>query len=202
MRKIQSPVRASSRSRDKLRAAAAALLDERDPADVTVTDLVAAAGVSRPTFYAAYDDLPAAWADAASLRLEEAFGDVDPTDVDVASGDVDDVPGAIEQVVDRLEPHITFFRRALTGPGGAAILRQSIDFLAGRILAVRPLGSLLDDGPLAAGVAAQAVAASVVWTAARWAAEHDDARGTRDDLVRDLGVILIGAIDGGLGARR
>ena len=68
MRKILSSPRPWSRSRDKLRAAAAVLLDQRDPVDITITDLANEAGVSRPTFYAVYGDLSEAWADAAVLR--------------------------------------------------------------------------------------------------------------------------------------
>ena len=45
-----------------------------------------------------------------------------------------------------------------------------------------------------------AVAASIAWTAAQWAG--DDDRGPLDELVSDLGVLLVRGVDGGLGVAR
>lgn len=192
--------RASSRSRDKLRAAAAALLDQREPVDVTITDLVREAGVSRPTFYAVYRDLSEAWADAAVLRLEEAFDGIDPAADGFDTGDIDRILEVIGIAVAKLEPHVDFMHRALAGPGGAEVLRQSIDYLAGRILASPTFGGNLARGPLAPETAARAIAASIAWTAADWAA--DDDRGPLAELVSDLGVLLVRGVDGGLGVSR
>lgn len=200
MRKIQNPPRPASRSRDKLRTAAVALLDERAPVDITITDLVNEAGVSRPTFYAVYGDLAEAWADAAVLRLDEAFADIDPASDGFDSGDIDRILEVIGIAVERLEPHVDFMYRVLAGPGGQEVLRQSINYLAGRILAAPTLGASLAAGPLSPETAARAIAASIAWTAAQWAG--DDDRGPRDELVSDLGVLLVRGVDGGLGVSR
>lgn len=200
MRKIQSTSRPALRSRDKLRAAAVVLLDQREPADVTITDLVNEAGVSRPTFYAVYRDLSEAWADAAVLRLEEAFDGIDPASDGFGTGDIGRILEVIGVAVEKLEPHVDFMHRVLTGPGGPEVLRQSIDYLAGRILAAPTLGGSLAAGPLAPETAARAIAASVAWTAVQWASDPD--RGPLGDLVSDLGVLLVRGVDGGLGAAR
>lgn len=200
MRKIQSTSRPALRSRDKLRAAAVVLLDQREPADVTITDLVNEAGVSRPTFYAVYRDLSEAWADAAVLRLEEAFDGIDPASDGFGTGDIGRILEVIGVAVEKLEPHVDFMHRVLTGPGGPEVLRQSIDYLAGRILAAPTLGGSLAAGPLAPETAARAIAASVAWTAVQWAS--DPGRGPLGDLVSDLGVLLVRGVDGGLGAAR
>ena len=200
MRKIQSTSRPALRSRDKLRAAAVVLLDQREPADVTITDLVNEAGVSRPTFYAVYRDLSEAWADAAVLRLEEAFDGIDPATDGFGTGDIGRILEVIGVAVEKLEPHVDFMHRVLTGPGGPEVLRQSIDYLAGRILAAPTLGGSLAAGPLAPETAARAIAASVAWTAVQWAS--DPGRGPLGDLVSDLGVLLVRGVDGGLGAAR
>lgn len=200
MRKIQSPSRPASRSRDKLRAAAVVLLDQRGPADVTITDLVNEAGVSRPTFYAVYRDLSEAWADAAVLRLEEAFDGIAPASDGFGTGDIGRILEVIGVAVEKLEPHVDFMHRVLTGPGGPEVLRQSIDYLAGRILAAPTLGGSLAAGPLAPETAARAIAASVAWTAVQWAS--DPGRGPLGDLVSDLGVLMVRGVDGGLGAAR
>lgn len=200
MRKIQSTSRPALRSRDKLRAAAVVLLDQREPADVTITDLVNEAGVSRPTFYAVYRDLSEAWADAAVLRLEEAFDGIDPASDGFGTGDIGRILEVIGVAVEKLEPHVDFMHRVLTGPGGPEVLRQSIDYLAGRILAAPTLGGSLAAGPLTPETAARAIAASVAWTAVQWASDPD--RGPLGDLVSDLGVLLVRGVDGGLGAAR
>lgn len=182
-----------SRSRAKLRAAAADLLDERDPAGITVTDLVRAAGVSRPTFYATYADLPDAWADAALLRLEEAFEGIDPTDPRFVAGDPEALLETIGKTIGRLLPHLEFMRRVLDAARGHEVLRRAIDFLAGRILAAPRLGAAIAEGPLDDAVGARAMAAAIVWTAVEWA--YDDDRGPVEELVADLGTLLFrGAI--------
>ncbi|MFD5868905.1 TetR/AcrR family transcriptional regulator [Corynebacterium sp. NPDC060344] len=200
MRKIQSPPGLASRSRDKLRAAAATLLDQREPTDVTITDLVNEAGVSRPTFYAVYRDLSEAWADAAVLRLEQAFDGIDPAADGFDTGDIGRILEVIGTAVARLEPHVDFMHRVLAGPGGPEVLRQSIDYLAARILAAPTFGARLAGGPLAPETAARAIAASIAWTAVQWASDED--RGPLADLVADLGVLLVRGVDGGLGEGR
>lgn len=197
MRKIQSPPRPSSRSRDKLRAAAAVLLDEREPADITITDLVGEAGVSRPTFYAVYGNVAEAWADAAVLKLEEAFDGIDPNADGFDSGDPVAIRGVIDTAVHRLVPHVEFMHRVLGGPGGQEVLRQSIDYLAGRILDSPAFGSALARGPLDPAVSARAIAAAIAWTVVAWADGGDRER--IGELVNDLGAILLRGIYGGLG---
>lgn len=186
-----------TRSHVKLRRAAAALLDERDPASITVTDLVNAAGVSRPTFYATYGDLADAWADAAVLRLEEAFAGLDP----FADAPPADDPAALEAIIGAalrgLEPHVAFLRRVLGGSGGPQVLHRAIDFIAGRILATPTFGAGLKAGPLDPGLSARAIAAALVWTAGSWV--RSDGRGPIDDLSADLVVLLTRSVVGGLG---
>ncbi|MDO4609854.1 TetR/AcrR family transcriptional regulator [Corynebacterium sp.] len=200
--RARSRVRTGSRSRGRLREATTALLDERDAADITVTDIVAAAGVSRPTFYAAYPDLGQAFADAALARLAEVFAGVDP-DGDLLDGDpldpesLGDIDPQVQVALGRLEPHIGFFVRVLRGPSGMTVIRGSVEYVAERILQGPVLGPALARGPMEPVAAARALAAAVVWTAVDWAV--DEERRLLDELVSDIALLLRRSIAGGLG---
>ncbi|WP_448852871.1 TetR/AcrR family transcriptional regulator [Corynebacterium sp. 335C] len=197
MRKDQSPARTGSRSRGRLREATTALLDERDAADITVTDVVAAAGVTRPTFYAAYPDLGEVFADAALHRLIEAFAGVDPDDGILEPGADGVIRPGIRTALERLEPHVGFFSRVLRGPSGIEVLRRSIDYVAARILVGPTLGGVLGRGPVPGPVAAHALAAGAVWAAYDWSTSEE--RRPLEQLADDIGVLLHRSVVGGLG---
>lgn len=159
----------SARSQALLLAAVTELLDSSADAErVTITNIVTAAGVTRPTFYAVFDDLPSAFAAAALARLEAAFAGlgVDPeTPADARS---ERMRAAFEGILGRLAEHADFFARIMRGPGGPLVQARIVEFLAGRIRQSSPVSRALAGGPLPIEMSSEAIAAGVVWTMTRW----------------------------------
>lgn len=198
MRKESSPARASHRSRRLLRQAVTGLLDAREPGGITITDIVAEAGVSRPTFYAAYPDLGAAFTDAAMTRLADAFSGVNPDVSLFEPGTPGVINPSIRHALGNLEPHAEFFARVLGGPSGVRIIGAVIDYVAARIVRGSVLGPALEGGPLTLPVAAHALAAGAVWATADWVFTDAAQRRSLDELSSDIGHLLIRSAFGGL----
>jgi len=172
------------------------LLDERDPQTITVTDVVAEAGVSRPTFYAVFGTLPNAFAESALQRLSEAFSGLSVgTDVP-ESRRAEDMSAAFARIITRLEAHRMFYVRTTRGPGGHEILAAAIAFVAERLRHHSPLSPALRRGPLPLEATTTALAAGVTWLTLDWL-DEPGGRSVRDlaDLVR---AIVLRAVDGGL----
>ncbi|MCF2706699.1 TetR/AcrR family transcriptional regulator [Arcanobacterium haemolyticum] len=161
------------RSRDKLRSATQNLLDERDSTAITVTDIVKAAGVTRPTFYAAYNDLPTAFADAALHRISAA---IEPFTLDSARSNsaiddgkvVEDMHDAYERILSQIEHHSTFYLRAAHAPGGLRILASVNAFIAERLESHSPISSALRNSTIPVPSACSALAAGVTWLTLEW----------------------------------
>jgi AcrR family transcriptional regulator len=163
----------SNRSRALLLTAVTEILDSvADAERVTITDVVAAAGLTRPTFYAVFEDLPAAFAASALARLESAFAgvDVDP-DVD-ASGRPEAMRTAVVAVLTRLAEHADFFARVLRGPGGPAVHERIVEYVAERIRRSSPVSRALASSGLPVQMSSEAIAAGAVWTMTRWIDEE------------------------------
>lgn len=195
MRQEQERGRAGSRSRGKLLTAVTELLDQRDPAEISITDVVGVAGVTRPTFYAAFADLPSLFAAAASARLEEAFADVVPTPGLATAPEV--VGSAITSILRRLDAHAEFFRRVLDGPGGQQLNAQIVAFVAMRLRTVSPLSPALAAGPIPIRESTTAIAAGVVWLMQEWLDE--ETRRPVDDIAGRLHTFIVRTVLGGLG---
>ena len=187
---------ASARSRDKLRASTQSLLDERDHKSITVTDIVRRAGLTRPTFYAAYSDLPAAITDAAWHRLSVTF---DEFSLD-ADGPADDRTGeiaaAFTQIAIRVQDHAEFYLRAMHGPGGLQILTSVNAFIAERLRSHSPLSRALQDDPIPIESSSSALAAGITWLALEWLSDPTAQSPSEfASLIRDL---IVHATEGGL----
>ncbi len=103
----------AQRTRFALIEAMAELLETRDPLDLTVTEIVARAGVSRPTFYQQAGDIPALVAAAGLDRLSTVFA---RSDTRTAGLDADDrARDTIENLIDELARSREFYRRVLRG---------------------------------------------------------------------------------------
>ncbi|MGO2110773.1 MAG: TetR/AcrR family transcriptional regulator [Pseudoclavibacter sp.] len=153
---------------------AAALAAPDNAPSIGVSEVVRAAGVSRPTFYEHFGDLGTLMRAAALARLEASFTAAHPPGLD------DDWPwftrGAIRGLIQDLVAHVGFFRLVLAGPGGAALRIDVTRFVAGRLLDISPLGVTLErrSGPESARDRAEFLAAGVVWHVLRWL-ETDEA---------------------------
>jgi AcrR family transcriptional regulator len=197
MRKVHDRPRSGGRSRSRLLDATIQLLDARDAASVTVTDVVTTAGVTRPTFYAAFDALPTAFADAALSRLEHAFEGM-TLDTDIPEEErAPAMEAAFLSILSRLQEHTPFFRRVLRSPGGSQVHERIVSFLAERLREDSPVSPTLARGPLPVEVASSALAAGVTWTILTWL--DDESRLTIDALAEQLRDFILHAIVGGLG---
>lgn len=133
-----------------------ALLD--DPDRLTITAIVNRAGVSRPTFYAAFPDVPASLAAAADDLLREVFSGIHPA----PPGTVDDsvIAEHLGTVLTRLRIHTAFFSRVLPSRAGFRVLRGVIEFVVERLLGTPSAHTDVE--------AVEAVAAGAVWLIYRW----------------------------------
>ncbi|MEU6512472.1 TetR/AcrR family transcriptional regulator [Streptomyces sp. NPDC046942] len=189
--------RTGSRSRDKLLAAVTELLEERESTDVTITDVVARAGVTRPTFYAAFADLPDAFTQAALGRLSEAFAD--ERDLDVQPAERAAVMGAaIGRILQRLEHHAEFFARVQRGPSGYAVQTQIVAYVARELRENTPVSIPLAEGPLPVDITSSALAAGAVWMMLAWIAENP--RPPVDVIATRIRDFIYHTVFGGLGA--
>lgn len=180
----------------RLVAAATALLDEREPGDITITDVVKAALLTRPTFYASVGDLPTVFAEAAVARISDALrgqatGEVDPGERAYA------MTSAITHILEGIVDHAEFFRRVLTGHGGHIVQARIVDLLAEEIRTNTPISAALARGPVPVAMSSRALAASVAWTMLDWFTDVD--RRSVPELTEILRDLVHLSVVGGLG---
>jgi AcrR family transcriptional regulator len=150
------------RTRRALVDAMAQMLEERETGDITVTDLVARAGVSRPSFYQHAGDIPSLVAAAGVDRLAAIFARSDALTVGLEG--VDLARPTLHNIVADLAEQREFYRRVLRGVGGHDVSARVTDFVAGR----------LRDRLIAAGPDPRtddlvvAIAAGATWLIIRW----------------------------------
>ncbi|MFE0679104.1 TetR/AcrR family transcriptional regulator [Streptomyces sp. NPDC058867] len=196
MRKEQGG-RQGSRSKGKILEAVGALLDEREPDQVTITDVVHRAAVTRPTFYAAFADLPTAFAEAAVARLSDALDG--EAIVDVTPADRQGVmAAAIRRILTRLDQHPDFFAKVISGHGGHIVQARIIDFLAEELRTNTPVSTPLANGPLPAEVSSAAIAAGTVWTMLTWTAQNP--RPPLETIAQQITDLIHHSVVSGLGA--
>lgn len=157
----------ATKSASKIIAAVTQLLDERDSNEITITDVVQLAGITRPTFYSIFGDLPTAFAKAAGVRLSAAL---DGTSLlDTPEDEILDVIDRNMRVLmGRIETHKSFYANVLHGHAGRIVQYQVIELLAEGIRANVPLSAALKRGPVPFEQAIVAIAASVSWTMLDW----------------------------------
>ncbi|MGY5766316.1 TetR/AcrR family transcriptional regulator [Brachybacterium sp. DNPG3] len=189
--------RSGSRSTQRLREATLRLLDERGPESVTITEIVTEAGVTRPTFYAAFGDLPTAFADAALSRLEDAFAGMTLASDLPEAERADAMAAAFTAILHRLDQHAAFFAAALHGPGGVEVHERIVGFLAERVRETSPLAPAIEEGPLPLATTSTALAAAIVWTIRVWL--DDPARSSVEEIAVLLRDLVLHAVIGGLG---
>ncbi len=152
----------ASRSHDALIDAAARLVEHMDVADISVTELVAEAGVSRPTFYQYFADVPAVAAAASARLIDEVFARADARYG--ACGRPEFVRGVIDEIVAEMGGRRAFYQRVLGGPSSRAASDLVIRYVADR-MRERVYGGDADD---AVEDRIAAVAAGITWLVVQW----------------------------------
>lgn len=117
-----------AKSREALIAAAIDLVDERELADISVTDLASCAGLTRMTFYQHFPDRDALLQAAGAERFESALGDFG-----VAEGQRRGLAAGSQVLLDHLSAHRVFYQRLVLGTSGIETYQAIQNFLADRI---------------------------------------------------------------------
>jgi AcrR family transcriptional regulator len=183
-------------ARDRLLDATTALLDEREPAEITITEIAGRARVTRPTFYATFADLPTAYSEAAIARISAALPD-EAVREGVGSDGRELLRAAIVRTVSAVEPHALFFRRVLLGHAGHRVQSRIIELLATEFGTRAPVAAALARGPLPVGTSSTAIAAAVSWTMLTWFAADDPE--PAETLADTLTGLIHHSVIGGLG---
>lgn len=157
------------RARRSLEALSGALCDllEAAPLDtVSITKLVETAGVTRPTFYQHFSDVPDAARRVALARLQAAFPA--PVVVEAAAGPERlfvQVREAALPVLEHLTEHRIFYLHVLEGAGNVRLLEEVVGFLVGRIVQENAVSS--SQGGIGEDLRT-VLAGGVMWLVIRW----------------------------------
>jgi len=125
------------RSLKTLHVALLELVNAQNLEEISITALVQAAGVTRPTFYQHFTDIPDAARRAALTRLDAAFPVPEPFPENFemsAQNILRHVEEEALPVIEHLLEHRAFYLRVLDGAGNAAFFDEIVSFLAGRFL--------------------------------------------------------------------
>lgn len=120
-----------TRSRAALIGAAKELLATKPAASISITDVVTAAGMSRPTFYQHFEGLGSLFATAALVQLEAMF----TAEVTNPRGDISD---QIATIVQAMAADGEFYFQVYHGAGGTEFYVGAVERMA------RWLASLFD----------------------------------------------------------
>ncbi len=152
----------ATRSRDALVEAAGRLAGRREIAELSVTELVAEAGVSRPTFYQYFADVPTAVAAAVARRIADVFARADAQYGGEARGPF--VRGTGAELVAEMAGERDFYRRVLAGPSSRAASDLVIRYVGER-MRERLYAGGADE---AAAVRIDVIAAGITWLMVQW----------------------------------
>ena len=122
-----------ARSRAALVDAAIALVDERDIADISVTDLAQRAGVTRMTLYQHF-------ADRNDLLQEVGLARYRATVDELTGGDACSFQEVVERLLVRIDEHRDFYRRLLSGTCGQHTFLAIQGFVADRVSGTSVVG--------------------------------------------------------------
>jgi len=136
-----SYLRATNRTRNKIRKAFAELLAERGTVkNITVTDLADRADITRGTFYNYYDNLYEVGAELQSEIEKQIFAEYNQ----FASSD--DVERYIDQVFDFLARQESVYRQLLSSEAPSAFLNQLENQVSERVLSMMREKGIEDKG--------------------------------------------------------
>lgn len=142
------------------------LVGERPVNELTLSEIAQTAGVSRPTVYKQFTDVPTLTAAAAVRFMRQIFAHIDEN-IEVG----DDRAYLVELMhmfIDEVYRERTFCRNAMYGPSAATIAAEVADMISER-MSSRLVGRRLSaHGTLAAEDEMAALSAGVIWLLTRW----------------------------------
>lgn len=158
------------RSKAALVRAVGELLDSGDTRP-SITNVVALAGTSRPTFYQHFGDVAALQRAAAHEELDLVFAQIDPIDL-TGPGWERALQDLMTLVVERIDQRRDFFASVMAGPAAFDVLSDTVAIVADRIIARSPSvaasGSSGSPGSPAAADVSRFLAAGTVWLLLDW----------------------------------
>ncbi|GAA1125225.1 TetR/AcrR family transcriptional regulator [Citricoccus alkalitolerans] len=179
------------RSLAPLLGAVTAMLDEdTDPTALNVADISRRAGVSRPTFYKYFKDVPALVRAAALQRMEATFERVPPVEL----GDTWTIfaRDTFQTLLTDLAEHRRFYLSAIA-LNPTDVTSDFIRYISHRLLAYSSLGPIIHrrKGPDTATQRAEFLAAGTVWLVQQWLASSADPLSEVADMVERLSALLL-----------
>ena len=189
----------SARSREALVEAMIRLLDERELAAITITDLVGRAEVTRPTFYQHFSDLQALARAAALLRLEAMFPAESAHNAGLTPAEeFNHTAMTVGAILEQLQQHAVFYRRVIHGAGAFELYDDFVALLETRILSDSPFGTRIR-GSLLLDPADRVTILSggLTWLIMRWLDTDFSGDNAVDPMARRIANAMI-ALSGGL----
>jgi len=158
------------RSLDALLGAVTALVDAGPIQQISITRIVAAAGVTRPTFYQHFPDVPTAAQRAALARLDGIFPETLPLPPEtVVSAAL--LSARIEAhampVLEHLYAHRDFYVRVVDGAASAGFFDELVGFVAAHLLP-ESLDLLARSGTARRQDLIAVLAGGNMWMVVRW----------------------------------
>lgn len=164
-----------------------------DPAGASITEIVKAAGVSRPTFYQHFTDVPDLVRAASLHRLSAIFALIPAEGL---GGTWEEFSQAkLRILLGALQQDAQAYLRVLRGPAAVQVIAGVIDFLADQLLNHSPIGSVIGAGMAAdeARSRAEFLAAGATWRAVRWLATDFTGDNQLDTMVERLAANILAA---------
>ncbi|MFS0886646.1 TetR/AcrR family transcriptional regulator [Aeromicrobium sp. 179-A 4D2 NHS] len=177
-----------ARAHDALVAGMTALLDERPLHEVTVTELVARSGVSRPTFYQhCGGSIGTLAAESALVRLRAVFPP-EPAGRDDSPAVVRaEARALLADLVSHLDRHRAFYLRVLDGAPTLELQGALVDLLREQTAEKSPLRDAVDF----AGTRVTVVHAGMVWFLMDWLRADEPGREPAEAVVERLVRVLM-----------
>ena len=167
----------AERSKTALIVAVTEALDKGQPGETfSVAEISRAAGVSRPTLYQHFGDLPNLMRAAALVRLESLFNTVPPLQPYHRVPWVTAAATALQALLQELEHRRAFYLAILDSTAGRDVREDVIEFLASRIINLPTLGSVIKKAESTAeGLREHAMflGAGALWRTERWLRDND-----------------------------
>ncbi|QWL25316.1 TetR/AcrR family transcriptional regulator [Rathayibacter toxicus] len=179
-----------TRSRELLLAAMTDALDREGDNQPSITELCAAAGVSRPTFYQHFGDVPSLIEAASVARMHALFAAV-TSGVSPKSWE-GVVPHIVHGLLEGLLVHNDFYCRVLNGGTARAVQESVVAFLAQRLLTFSPLAEYSGDDASVERFATF-LAAGTTWLVVGWLLDGS-ARRPVAEASADIAELLVTAV--------
>ena len=181
----------AARSKRALIVAGTELLDAHDLDELSITQVVAAAGVTRPTFYQYFGDLAELASAAAVTRLNDEFERHEPAPPS-ADGWLERVEPVVHELLEHLAAHRDFYRRVLHGPRAGAAVNAAVDLVARRILEQSPLlGSAADADSEQVRDGVVIMSGGIVWLLSGWLGTPLTGRDSVEAMAHRISVQLV-----------